>query len=218
MPRRISILLIPALAAACTHNIPVGLYDTSWPLGEGFHVIEPVSLEKCSNSLFGILPLDQGITMYDLITEAKGRHDAVVQITVDSSYTNAIFVSTYCLTLHGYQVDINEASAPPNKAKAQDVPAATDKSGRFSSAAYRSADMVYAAIKKTPPSDPAQQEKDVEFVWKLVNKGIDISRVVRAAEIGAKQKGVDASLEELIRIGWEKSDKTNVFEFDEDAE
>jgi hypothetical protein len=89
----------------------------------------------------------------------------------------------------------------PYGATATKAPAASTLPEAPPASAARFTGLVYRAIDRTPPTDPAVVTADVRAVWACVRAGMDTGAIQAAAERGVAIVGKDASMEAILAAG-----------------
>ena len=94
------------LVTGCAFRQPFGLYDASRPIPPGARVSpEFVTAKACTPYLLGLIRLASPYGFPELVDEARGTHDGLVDITVDTTFIWWLFGTTQCHSLRARPVD-----------------------------------------------------------------------------------------------------------------
>lgn len=201
---------------ACTVYHPADLYPSSRPVAPDVSIGDSVVVKRCSSLLFGVLPLDGGYGMRDLLDDARmeAGSDIFVEVAIDESFTFWLLGTSVCTRLSAYAAD-----GPPrvaSRSRREDLDddgsergqvertAQVKKSsgkGGASRSALAAAGIVYQALDRAPPADEVRAADDARAVMEAAESGMSIDDIVAAVQVGASELGADKPLRLLIAAG-----------------
>lgn len=205
------LLVLPLWLTGCAVMQPFALAPSTGPLPDQFDIVGNVSSEKCRTLLFGFIPLSEDFGMQDLIDDATGKNDSLIQITIDRTTTNAFIMTSDCYTLSALAVKYERRKKDAARVASESTAGTSDE---MPSTAFRATEMVYAAVGRKRPSDPAAYIEDARVVWSYAVGGKDVTDIVRAAERGVNTVGKDAAISAILEAGF-AAKATKTFDDDE---
>jgi hypothetical protein len=206
-------LLLALLLPACSVYHPIQLQSSSRPLPAEYRSSGRVQAEAC----------DKTEDVLDhLYREALGGHSALIEIRIDAQQVWTPFGTKSCFTLTATAVDFGAAAGPGRAPEPTGPPRGTASApagDRLPSSAYRAADLVYEALGRQRPEEEAIWRGDVELVFGLAERGLDVSTIIKAAQAGAETLGAAATLTALVKAGLptvQATDQEESFDFQDD--
>jgi hypothetical protein len=109
---RIAMLVFAAVAIGGCIHASGGIIASTTPMRGSYDVIGPAQGRVCMDALFGVIPFSRVPRTEAALKKAMASQpgaDALVDVTVDSSWENYLVVTSNCIAVSGTAVKFFEA-------------------------------------------------------------------------------------------------------------
>ena len=197
----------------CTVYHPVGLYDASIPLPEGYQLGEYVEASHCVDYLLHTFPDNDGCTFRELLDEARGSAPALAEVTLESSLERRLFGHSECWVVTGRQVWLPDGvsaaastATPTAASRGHSAPAALPDLPELPEEAWRLAERLFDHLQRPEPESVEAWEAEVRTIWAWAQDN-DEPSLLEAAAAGQAQVGASATMDQLLSAGFPKTEE-----------